>query len=831
MSSDTLKLDEDIRGRKEEGKPDEGKESGVQRERRYVGADRPRPEAPDKVTGKTLYIHDLTRPGMLWGKIKHSEHAHARIKSIDTSRAEALDGVRAVLTGYNTPEVRIGFLRDNFALKRDKVRQYRDEVAAVAAISPEIAQQAVDLIEVEYEPLPAVFDPVEALEPSAPLIHERDALGRPREDNVLAMECGHESGDLAAARERARWIAEGNYRVPVIQQACMGTAGCIAEFDARGNLTFTGKTQIPFLAQKDFNQALKAMGLIGNNARVVVPALGGAFGTGLDTHCYEYITILLAHRTGRPVKMLMSREEEFAYLSPRQSARVHIEQGIDEDGRLTHRKIHVLQDNGAYASWGATFPTVMLLPVTSLYKVPVVHYTSQCVYTNNTYCQAMRGYGNPEVTWAIECNLDELAEQSGLDALELRKRNCNEPGEVTPMGGKVTSCGLMECLEVTGKQLAWEEKRPASQAARASDSVRKRGVGLASLIHVGGSGRIYRSDASGIILKVDDFGNVNVSYGGVEMGQGLHAALSAAIADGLGVTPDKVFINATDTATCPWDVGTHASRGAFMACNAALLSIAKIRERLLAFCAEGFAELLRKNIQTLSKKDASFEPPTIDIDAACRPDNFDILDNQVFLRDQAHEPWARVELGKVLRAMHFRQGGDMLTEPAFYDPPSDLPDWRRGIGNMSATYTYGTQGVEIEVDTETGVVTILRMVSALDCGTVLNPKALQGQVIGGIAQGVGYALYEEVKMQEGRITNPSFTDYKIPTAHEMNFPIHLHYADTYDPEGPFGSKGAGEPGLVPTAPAIMNAITNACGIRIRSLPITPEKVLAALKQR
>ncbi|MFQ5507181.1 MAG: xanthine dehydrogenase family protein molybdopterin-binding subunit, partial [Planctomycetota bacterium] len=359
-------------------------------ELRHIGKDSPRPEAGDKAAGRAHYIHDLSRPGMLFGKIKFSEHAHARILNIDTSRAEKLPGVRAVLTGSNTPEVRIGFLRENFALKRDKVRQFRDEVAAVAAIDPDIAAEAVELIRVDYEPLPGVFSPEEAMAEGAPLVHEVDPSGKPVLNNLVPLTCRHVSGDVEAGRRRARFVAAGEHSTQLVQQSCMGTAGCIAEFDTNGNLTIIAKTQIPFLAQRDFNRALQAMGLRGKNSRVIVPTLGGGFGTGLDTHAYEYISILLAHATGRPVKILYDREEEFAYLSPRQSTRTRVVQGIDENMKLTFREVRATQDNGPYASWGATYPSVMLLPVTSLYQVPSVSFDSELVYTNNTYCQAMR---------------------------------------------------------------------------------------------------------------------------------------------------------------------------------------------------------------------------------------------------------------------------------------------------------------------------------------------------------------------------------------------------------------------------------------------------------
>lgn len=796
----------------------------------YIGKDAARPDAADKVTGTPHYIHDISRPGMLFGKIKFSEHAHARIKGVDTSKAEKLPGVRAVLTGDNTPVIRVGFLGDNVALKKDRVRSFRDEVAVVAAIDADTAAEAIELIDVHYEPLPGVFDPVEALQAGAPLVHEKDGKGRAVNSNLLPLKYHHLSGDLDAGRRAAAAVVEGAYTTPWIQQSCMGTAGCIAEFSTDGNLTMWAKTQIPFLAQRDFNQALVALGLRGRNSRVIVPALGGAFGTGLDTHCYEYIAILAAYFTGKAVKILYDRQEEFANLSPRQSAQVHVVQGCDAEGRLTLREVDVLQDNGAYASWGATYPTVMMLPATSLYRVPNVRFDAKIVYTNNTYSQAMRGYGNPELTWALESNLDDLAAAVGIDPLELRLRNHNQPNETTPMGLRVRTCGLRQCLEATASKLRWNEKRGAAERAGNRPALR-RGVGLASLIHVGGSGRIYRSDASGLIVKLDDFGNANVYYGGVEMGQGLHSALTLAIADALGVLPERVQINQTDTATCPWDVGTHASRGAFMACNAAIMAAEKLRSRIFELAPMIVPKEIDKSRSKYRKQHPDDEAPDFDFAAAAQTNGFELRDSVITVRGAPDEPWARVELGRFLRAIHFRANGEMLVAEVFYDPPSELPDWGKGMGNMSATYTYGTQGAEVEVDTETGEVRILRMVSALDVGKVLNPQTLRGQVYGGLAQGVGYALYEEVKTKEGRILNPGFTDYKLPGPCEMDFPIDLEFVETEDETGPFGAKGVGEPGLVPTAPAIGNAIHDAIGVRIHDLPITPEKILEALRRK
>ena len=391
------------------------------------------------------------------------------------------------------------------------------------------------------------------------------------------------------------------------------------------------------------------------------------------------------------------------------------------------------------------------------------------------------------------------------------------------MGLELGTCGLATCLEKTAARLHWTEKRGKQRALR-------RGIGLASLVHVGGGGKIYRSDGSGIHLQLDDYGTVNVNYGGVEMGQGLHSSLSLIIAEALGVLPAHVVINRTDTATCPWDVGTHASRGAFMAGNAAIMACEKLRTQLFECAERLYPGEVDRNLKKIAKRGGT--PPATDFDHhAVTRDDFDLIDGVLFATSAPDEPPYRLELGRLLRAAHFPEPGApsaLFAADAFYEPPTELPDWSKGVGNMSANYTFGTQGVEVEVDEETGEVRILSLNFALDVGRVLNPQTLKGQLYGGIVQGIGYSLYEEVKTEAGRILNPNFTDYKLPTAADLDFPIALDFIETIDPSGPFGAKGVGEPGLVPTAPAIVNAIHDAVGVRLTDLPITPEKVLRAL---
>jgi len=793
----------------------------------FIGSNAPRPDAPDKVAGKALYIHDLVRPGMLYGKIKYSACAHARIRKIDTSKAERLPGVRAVITGYDTPEIRIGFIKDNVALKKEKVRQFRDEIAAVAAIDPEIAEEAVELIEVEYEELPGVFTPEDAMKEDAPLIHEFDPRGKPKKDNLVPVPWKFVAGDVEKAKHEAAYIAEDDLETPIVHQACMGTAGCIAEFDLNSNLLIHCKTQIPFLAQNDFNSALAAMGLKGKNSRIIVPTLGGAFGTGLDTHCYEYIAILLAYKTGRPVKILLNREEEFKTTSPRQPVKAHIIQGCDKEGKLTFRDVRMILDNGAYTSWGATTPNVMMMTISSLYRVPNIFYETEMYYTNNTYCQAMRGYGNPQSTWTLESNMDQLAEAAGIDPYEFRLINSNVPDQISPMGLNITTCGLEECLRTVAGKLEWKEKRGKKKIVHG----KARGVGMASLLHVGGGARVYRSDGSGLIMKLDDFGNVSVMTGGIEMGQGFNTALTLASAEALGITPDRISIAQVDTATCPWDVGTHASRGVFTSGNAAIMAAQRAREKIFQLAAEHFMPRVYFNLKRRQKKDPDFELPDLNYERICDPSEFDLKENILFLKEEPNNPLLHLKLEEILREAHYKEQGTMIVAEAFYDPCNQMIDVTTCRGNLSETYLFGTQGAEVEVDLETGEVKIVQFVAAHDVGRVISKQTIEGQIYGGVVMGLGYALCEHYKKEKGRNINPNFLDYKILSPADMNFPIHVECIETHDEAGPFGAKGVGEPGLVPTAPAIANAVYDAIGVRIKDLPITPEKILAALKKK
>ena len=789
---------------------------------RYVGKNIPRTVEMDKVTGRAVYIDDFKLPGMLYGKILYSSYAHARIKRIDTSRAKKLPGVRAVLTGYDIPDVRVGFIKDQTVLKKDVVRQFRDEVAAVAAISPEIAAEALDLIEVEYEELPGLFDPFEAMKEDAPLVHQLDARGRPLRTNILPLPWQFSAGDIEQGIKDAVFSVKDRVSTTWVNQCCMGPSGCVAEFDNSNNLTLHSQTNVVFGAKQRIAEYFSKIGLKNKKIRVRNLTVGGSFGTKLDTDIYEFICIQLALVTRRPVKILFTREEEFKALPPRQPAVFDIEQGCDADGRLTYRKAVAVLDNGAYTSWGATTPSVMMMPMSSLYRVPNVFFKATCVYTNNIYCQAMRGYGNPQATFAVETSMDRLAEEAGIDPAEFRIINQNHPGEITPMRLKITSCGLPECIQSVKEKIAWDRKKGQGNG---------RGVGMASLIHVASGARVYKSDGHGIRVKVDEDGNVDVISGGTDQGQGSFTVLSQIIAETLGFKPEDVSFTIGDTALALWDAGTHASRHTFIAGNAAIQACRKVRRQILEMAAALMPKIIQFGFKREKRKNPDFQVPDIDYNLMANPENLDIQDRIVFLKADPDNPFCRVDVSQILKQGLHVGTGDSRTVMAevFYAPPTEMLD-RQFKGNYSMTYAFGTTGVEVEVDTETGEVKILNLVAAHDVGKAINPNLINGQIYGAVYTGAGYALTEEIQVQKGKVMNPNFRDYKILTAKDT-MPIEAVVIEKGDDDGPFGAKGIGEPGLVPTAPAIANAIYDAIGVRITQLPITPERVLDAIKSK
>lgn len=771
-----------------------------------IGQRLPKLDAPNKATGRTVYGHDVRLPGMLHGRILYSRYAHARVLNVDVSRALRLPGVKAIVTAADNPRTKFGYGKDNTPLKGEVVRSLRDEVAAVAAVDPDIAAEAVDLIHVDYAPRPAIFDAHSALQDGALLIH-------PEHGSNLFTRYRYSHGDIDAGERASDVILEADYELPYVAHAALETSVVVAAFDYRGHLTLYSTTQIPFLLQRDLAEAL---GLEGSDIRIIQTAIGGAFGRGLDIYPYEPIAALLARKAGRPVRLSFSRREEFLAAPLRQPAKVHARAGATRGGLVTFRDVFALLDIGAYVSWGSVTPLVMMETTASLYRVPHVRFNADCVYTNNPITGAVRGYGNPQSTFFVETMMDRLAEAVGLDPVAFRIRNANLPNTETPQGLQITSCGLRECLEAvaaragvrnlhkaTGESPPSSLPSPHHPITQLPNRPIKRGVGFASTLNVGGGARIYRSDGCGAMVKVDDFGHVALITGSTEIGQGSETVLAQIVADVLGIKVEDINVLNSDTDVKPWDVGVHASRTTFIAGNAAHLAALDARRQLF----ETAAEMLN-----------------------VAPEKLVARNGTIFAVDGQSPISKPLELGKVARARHFREGGAVILGEGWYDPPTKLVDKDTYKGNISATYGFGSQMAEVEVDSETGQVRVLRLVCANDVGRAINPMAVEGQMEGGAQMGLGYALTEEVIIKEGRVLNPDFLDYRLFTTADMPA-IESIIIETDDPQGPFGAKGVGEMGGTPTAAAIANAIYNAVGIRLTTLPMTPERVLKALDEQ
>ena len=752
-----------------------------------IGKRVPKFDAPEKARGATRYIHDLNLPNQLHGKIRRSDRLHARIVSIDTSKARAVPGVHTVITAADVPNnFPLGHSKDNPPLKGDKVRSQRDEIAAVAAETVEAAELAVSLIDVEYEDLPVVTTPEQALRDGAPLIHEERA-------NNITMTWHYDHGDIAEGEAQSDVIIEDDFSLHYVTHCCMGVSGIIAEFEPNGHLLLHSNTQVPFLHKREFAQVL---GMEPNQIRIIQPPIGGGFGSKLDIYPFEPICVFLAQATGRPVKLVFTREEEFIASPTRQPVKLKLRSGATRDGRLTFRECRTVHDNGAYTSWGASTPFVMMQTISSLYRVPHCVYDTTVIYTNNPTAGSFRGYGNLQGTFAAEAHMDKLAEAIGMDPLEFRLKNAQDPGEISGQGMHFKTCGFKDCLRTAAEHSGYREKRLANIAAQGGTEPVKRGIGMASMLHVGGGAKIYPSDGCGTILKLDDFAHVTVMTGASEIGQGSETVIAQLVCDELGVPLSQVTVINNDTDITPWDVGVHASRTTFIGGNSAIRAARKARDKIL----EAAAAVTDTKVGELD------------------------LRGGFIVRDESGE--ALVELGKMIRSLHFADKAELVTTSDYYEPPSQHQD-KEFKGDVSAAYAWATQVVEVDVDTETGIVKMTDVTSAHDVGRVINRLGIEGQIEGGIVMGQGYALTEDLIVEDGVCMNPAFRDYKLVTAPEIP-EMHTYFIETMDGEGPRGAKGVGESPAICMAAATANAIYNATGVRMTALPFTPEKVYRAL---
>jgi CO/xanthine dehydrogenase Mo-binding subunit len=758
-------------------------EKGEKEEYSVIGHRVPKYDAVQKITGRANYMIDLKLPGMLYGKILRSRHPHARIKKIDKSGAEALPGVFAVITAADTPRIKFGFMKDNLPLKDKKVLSYRDEVAAVAAVDEETASRAIELIDVEYEQLTPFFDPLEAMKARAPPLHDES------ESNIVNLPFRFKHGDPDKVFERKDVVSvENTFRLHFITHSALGTMGVLASFSPDGSLTVWSNTQAPFMYQRELGEAL---GIPAEKVRVIQPYIGGSFGRGMDVYPVDVIAALLSMKTGRPVKIVFSREEDLSFSPTRQPAVIKIRTGASNEGKLFARKVEVILDVGAYVSWGAFDARVMMATCTGQYRVENIEFVALPVYTNNPYSGTMRGAGNPQINFAIESQMDILAERLGIDPLDFRLRNVNRPGDVTTQGMKIGTCSMEETLKIAAKEIGWKGRHKAGKNL---------GIGFSTLFHVAGGARVYRSDGCGATIRIDDFGKVTVLTGASEIGTGSDTSIAQIVAQELGVPLSRVELVNTDTSVKPWDVGIHASRMTFVGGNAALLAARRAKEQLLRLAAE----------------ELGGDPSDMTID-----------DGLIISRAN---PRKSIDYAKLVRRAHFREGGTMVASTAFYDPPTEMADPETQMGNISAAYAFGTQAVMVRADPETGKLEVLKVVAVHDAGRVLNPIGAEGQVEGGVLMSLSYALSEELLLEDGAVLNPSFADYKLLTIGEVP-EIKVMFVGEPDPAGPFGAKGVGEHGCIPTAAAVANAVYDALGARLYELPLLPEKVLRATRKK
>jgi len=751
-----------------------------------------RTDDPAKVTGKLMYGADYPQEGFLHGKILRSPHPHALIKSIDTHKAKELPGVAAVLTGKDVPG-RNGFgaiLPDQPVICEDKVRYVGDGVALVAAETEEIAHKALSLIQVEYEILPAVFDPREALKPNAPQIHERGNL---LSDNKLR------KGNVKEGFEKADVILERTYQVPFLEHAYMEPDVTFAIPQPDGTMLVEGPMQAPFTVRRNLAAVL---GVPVNRVRVRQIHMGGGFGgkedSPIDIGCRAAV---LAHHTGRPVRISLEREEVTLQTCKRHPMIMEIKIGASKEGKLLAFEGTIYDEQGAYAGLGPMIPpaggshihSMVMMP--GPYDIPHAKVDAYLIYTNHPYGGAMRGFGAPQVHIAHEQLIDELAGELKMDPLELRRINAFRLGSATATGQILDqSVGLLDTLEACAEAFRWNERFGENGYVDAESS-KRRGVGIGMgwyRTSIGTAG-----DGCGANVHVHEDGSVLLYSGITEMGQGAFTVLPQICAEALGVAMEDVRLVAPDTDLVPESGPTVGSRSTTLMGNAIIMAARQVKDSIL----EMASEMLLVPAERLEAKD-----------------------RMVFDRDNPKKSLPFKEVAARCMAT-----GKRLIGQGWWTPPAPSLDPETGQGSPYFVYTYSTHMAEVLVDVETGEVAVTDYVAAFDVGKAINPKALEGQIEGGVAMGLGYALMEEVAMVEGTPQNINLQDYLIPTTLDMPHikPIVLEVENRY---GPYGAKGIGEMPNIPATPAILNAIAHACGGRVRSLPADPERVFTAIRE-
>jgi putative selenate reductase molybdopterin-binding subunit len=763
-----------------------------------VNKPEPKVDALKLVKGRAVFADDMELPGMLYGGLLTSPHAHARIKHIDASKARALPGVHAVLTHMDVPRVVYASGGQSYpnpppydqVSLDNKVRHVGDRVAVVAAETREILQQALELIEVEYEVLPAIFDPVAAMQPGAPVVHdEPDAIKIHDAERNLVHHLYVNHGDVEAALAEAAHVYESEYTVQQVQQTPIEPHVVLSWWDEDDRLVIRTSTQVPFHVRR---MVAPLLGLPLRKIRVVKPRIGGGFGAKQEM----LIEDLCAHLTiasGRPVRFELTRAQEFTSSRSRHPQILRYRSGVDENGKLVAIDLHVIADTGAYGTHGLTVQMVTGFRGLSTYWLPNARFDCLVVYTNKPTPGAFRGYGAPQALFGLEQHIEEFALKLGVDPLEFKRRNWVKVGQNLPLAeamgeGRegfaqvVRSNGLDECVVAGRQAVDWERR---DDPAWKNDPQRphiKRGIGLAICMH--GTG-IAGLDMGAASIKLNDDGSFNLLVGATDLGTGSDTVLGQIAAETLGVPLDKILVYSSDTDFTPFDTGAYASSTTYISGGAVLKAAEEVREQIVAHAARHFLN-------------------------GTRPDRLWLEDGKVTAPDGSS-----VDLETIaLHSLHQAEQHQIMATASHMSYISPPP--------------FAAQFAEVEVDMQTGQVTCQKLVMAVDCGIAINPVTAAGQVEGGMLQALGYALCEEMVYDgEGRLLNPKFGDYRIFTADETP-ELKAILVQTYEPSGPYGAKAVAEIPMDGVAPAVANAIYDATGLRLRSIPFTPERVWRAL---
>jgi CO/xanthine dehydrogenase Mo-binding subunit len=762
-----------------------------------VGRSLPKFEAVHKATGALRFTGDIAFPRMLSGRVLRSPHAHARVKSIELARALAIPGVKAIITHKDVPKHQYGrefalppeyMVRDNFILE-EKARYVGDRIAAVAATSDAAAEEALAAIEVDYEELPAVFDPLEAITPGAPSIHEVVFWGKRRaevENNLLA-KVFMEIGDVDEGFRESDLVVENDYEVGKQQQTAIERRCCTVKPEPDGRLSVWSTTQSIHGLRHNLATAL---GIPFGRLKVHRTFLGGGFGSRLDMNIDEPIAAMLAMKTGLPVRLQLSRAEDLISTS-RHPARMRLKTGVKRDGTIVAHEMVAHVDTGAYGVSGEWVTKCMGGWFMSMYRAEHQRYTGSVIYTNTPPAAAFRGFGNPQANFAVESQIDIVAEELGLDPLEIRLKNHFREGDLFYGQGPnvqdhIRSCGVEELLTRGAELIGWHRRKEL----RKQDGPIRRGIGVARAFHTSGCGSPNEvSDIieySGSIVKLNEDGTANLITALVDMGTGNLTGQAQIVAEELGLRAEEVIVSEADTDVAPYDVVTHASRSTYAAGAVAKAAAANAKRVML----EMAAKLLE-----------------------VAPEDLEVREGYVHTKGA---PERRITVGDVARTAQMRQWGTIMGESSFRAttcPP-----------HFTAKF------VEVAVDTETGEVSVEKVVAGADVGQPINPLLVEGQLHGGIQQGFGYALMEAIHIDEtsGQPLNLDFLNYKILTARDAPARVEVFLADTVEETGPFGAKGIGESATNDAASALANAIAHAIGVHIKDLPITPEKILRAL---